>query len=312
MSRRIVIVPSFASSHFLKCAIPNWIETLNPDVILINESIFPEGPENKGHIDEEFRKKWTYSGNSDVGFDSLESIKIAGYVEKELIQKMGIIWKPKIIFNPIKYTSSDVNQCFIQAMTEFVLDVFQPEIGDLIFPLEPDALLFEGDIEVINQEIMKLKPGEGISVKWMDFLETQYYTEAINLQNPKFRRFCYCFDSMENYQAAIDGFTSQNYPKLKTAESFFIRHYCWMTPPKWKELRFDLIYRSDPNYWKSFNEGLNWIRLKSEVFKKRSNLKYEKPDDIIMRPSRTDAGRFATFIDIEHPKAIMNHPNFVK
>lgn len=66
--RKIIIIPSFASSHLLKCSIPNWIDVLEPDIIVINEGLFPEGPENKGHIDDEFRKKWCYK-DTNAGFD---------------------------------------------------------------------------------------------------------------------------------------------------------------------------------------------------------------------------------------------------
>ena len=36
------------------------------------------------------------------------------------------------------------------------------------------------------------------------------------------------------------------------------------------------------------------------------------PERITIRPSRQDAGRYAQFIDVEHPEAIKNHPNYVR
>lgn len=313
MPRKIVIIPSFASSHFLKCWIPNVIDVIDPDIIIINEGLFPNGPENKGHVDnDKFRSKYCHETYKYAGFDFEDTLKnLHSNADK---CKIGISY--------INYHDNPADACFLQCMTSFGLDgntlnEFVPEVGDLIFPIEPDAFLFEGDKEVINAEISKLKPGEGIQCKWMDFLETQYYTEAINLQNPKFRRFCYCFDTLEKYKKAIDGFMSQNYPLLRKTESFFIRHYPWFVTGKWKELRYELIYRSDPQYWKDFEEGLQEIRKIStgehEGFDTMPYIPHDfRWPDIVIRPSRQDEGRFAKFIDIEHPKHIQSHPNFVK
>lgn len=284
------------------------IEVLNPDVIIYNEGLFPQGPENRGHVDtEEFRKKYCYH-QSNSGFDWEETISIVD----EWYEK-GIHIGVKII----DYNENSADKCFIQSIS----DGWNFEIGDIIFPLEPDAFLYEDDSDTINGEISKLKPGEGLSCRWVDFLETQYYTEAINIVQPKYRRFCYCFDNMENYKKAMSGFTSQNYPALKKVDSFFIRHYCWFQPDPWKQLRYELIYRSDPNYWKGFDNGLQDIRRMSEEIKTHEKITNDPVLDIepleiiekiLIRPSRSDEGRYAKFIDVPHPKAIMNHPNFVK
>ena len=274
------------------------IEVLNPDVILYSEGLFPSGPENRGHVDtEEFRKKWLFKSTTQCGFDWLESQSIIyPYSEQRWVQMKGM-W----------YSEADADVCFIRAITEG----YEFEVGDIIFPLEPDAFIYEGDADLINAEISKLKPGKGLSCRWVDFLETQHYTEAINIVQPKYRRFCYCFDNMENYRKAMSGFTSQNYPALKKVDSFFVRHYPWFTPDPWKQLRHELIYRSDPNYWKAFDAGLDEIREYSERHV-QTGMPANFMPTVVIRPSRSDEGRYAKFIDVPHPSAIMNHPNFVK
>lgn len=306
MSRRIVVIPSFAASHLLRCWIPNILETLDPDAISINEGLMQKGPEDKGHLDAVI-SKFLYCKNGvyrpACGFDMDET--------EEICKNYGDLIQLHDLQYPFDMSAVD---CFKSAISFF--GQLEPEPGDIIFCLEPDALLLESDKEIINDEISKLKPGEGISCKWMDFLETQFYTEAINLVQPKFRRFAYCFDNLENYLDAMgSGFMTQNYPKLKRVDSFFIRHYCWFQPGKWKELRFDLIHRSDPNYWKDFEKGLQEIRYESEIYAdglKNDTLRAYPEPKILIRPSRQDEGRWAQFIDIQHPKAIMNHENFVK
>ena len=115
------------------------------------------------------------------------------------------------------------------------------------------------------------------------------------------------------------GFISQNYPTLKKVDSFFIRHYCWFQPDTWKQLRYELIHRSNPKYWKDFDDGLQKIRKFSTTYVDffKNPKKYVQPaisiaEYFTIRPSRSDEGRYAKFINVLHPTAIMNHPNYVK
>lgn len=317
MPRKIAIIPTFTSSHFLKCWIPNVIEVLNPDIIIINEGLFPGGPENKGHLDEEFRKKYCHSKYPNCGFDIIESqlAVLPHNFDKKSPGETGFKFNPRVHLNYVSYLGLvDVNECFLQCMTSF--DRYIPEVGDLIFPLEPDAFHHEKDIEAINWYLERLKPGEGLKTRWVDFLETQYYIEAINIVQPKYRRFVYCFDNMENYKSAINGFMSQNYPKLKQIDDFLTFHYPWFVYDRWKELRYELIYRSDPQYWKDFERGLREIRIKSSAYlhEKNNFINHSESSTgpVLMRPSRQDEGRWAKFIDIDHPKHIQNHPNFIR
>lgn len=308
--RKIVIAPTFASFHFLKHWIPNIINTLDPDIIILNEGLFPQGPENKGHVDSpEFKDKWL---NENAGFDWNETLDFIKNGWKTL-EYPNLSKKVSIRLHSMEYTDIDANKCFLEAIRYTTTDNpfnFDLTHGDIIFPLEPDAFLLESDKDIINEMISKLEPGEGVSCKWMDFLETQYYTEAINLTQPKYRRFCYCYDNMDNYLKAMDGFMTQNYPLLKKTEDFFIRHYCWFQPEPYKQLRFDLIYRSNPEYWEDFDAGLMVIRSRSEMYHETGMIP-EFAFRTEIRPSRNDEGRWAEFIDIEHPEAIKNHPNYV-
>ena len=315
MSKRIIIIPSFASSHLLKCWIPNMVEVIQPDIIIINEGIFPAGPENRGHIDEKFKEKYCYGQPNmmtNCGFDLSDTIDI---VEDAKIKYPAI----SFFLVPKGYKSNDANQCFLDAISSFQIggEYSKPETGHIIFPLEPDAFVHENDKETINDEIERLSPGQGISCRWVDFLETQFYTENINISQPKYRRFAYCFDNMENYKTAMSGFMSQDYPKLKKVDTFFVNHYCWFVYDKWKELRYDLIYRSNPQYWKDFEAGLIEIRMTSQDIVDNDLLPYYIPKTImskkiVIRPSRNDEGRYAKFTNISHPRHIREHPNFVK
>ena len=42
--KKIVIVPVFCEAHLVRFQIPNIIDTIDPDVIIYNEGMFPSEP----------------------------------------------------------------------------------------------------------------------------------------------------------------------------------------------------------------------------------------------------------------------------
>lgn len=306
MSRKIVLITSFAEFHLLEHLIPNVIEIINPDKIIISEGRMPIGPEDKGFHDVNgFNQKWTFEGKGIVGFDWLKT--------KSLEEKYkGLVEVREMNY----YSNSSATDCYIHSIT---YDDFK--VGDIIFCLESDSFLYEGDRELLDSELLRLNIGHGLSIKYVDFLETQFYTENINIFQSKYRRFVYKFDSLPNYQMKMGaGYLTQYYPELKCIDSFFMRHYCWFRPNEYKQLRFDLIKRND-QYWKDFETGLREIKKHSnDVGKYEDHLEgaefilrpIKVPNKILIRPSRQDEARWAKFIDVSHPKHIFNHLNYVK
>jgi hypothetical protein len=280
----------------LEFLIPNIIETLNPDQIFISEGKMPLGPENKGFNDElEFNRKWTYKGKGIVGFD-WELTKSLEEKYPNLVSVIPQIYHPNLT----------ATECYIQSIS-----CFEPEIEDEIYCFESDSFLLETDKQLIQEEVSKLNIGEGLSVKYIDFLETQYYTENCNINSPKYRRFVYKFDNWYNYRRKMgSGYLTQDYKELKKIDSFFVRHYCWWRPGKYKELRYELIWRKDEQYWQDFENGLQNIKMNTQNYVFESGLDVQ--NKIIIRPSRQDKARWAQFIDVPHPEAIKNHENFVK
>ena len=291
----------------MKCWIPNIQEILEPDYILIRESLFSNGPENKGHIDSDFKRKWCYK-DTNAGFDWEETQSICSQYDNVILD-----W-----FTP---KSHDSNKCFLEAIS-LNLDKYA-DVGDYIFVLEPDVFIHQNDKQKIEDLLKELKIGFGLRVMWRDFLQTQFYTESVNIQSPKIRRFVYRFDNMKNFLEAHDGYMSQSYPKLKQIDDFFLFHYPWFVYDKWKELRYELIWRKDEQYWKSFEDGLQEIQYNSDNFVHRKWVDSLEGTEFVLRPvpilkkvtirpSRQDEGRWASFIDVSHPRHIMNHSNFVK
>lgn len=302
--KKIVIIPSFANSHILDQWIDNMVKSIQPTHIIINESLFPNGPENKGHVTNKwFWEEYTHHNKGEVGFDFEKTLEIRN--QKRLQYPSLKIYIDSIVHNKIH-----PDECFLHAISHG-LSAIDVERGDIIFPLEPDAFLLESDFDVIQREIEQLQPGHGLKCLWRDFVGSQYYCENVNeVASPKIRRFCYCFDNMDNFLRAMDGFMSQDYPLLTKTDAFWIRHYPWFVYDKWKELRFDLIYRSLPEYWKDFDRGLFEIKIQSQIYLENGFA----TDLITVRPSRQhhDPTRYVKFIDCQHPEAIKTHHCYLK
>ncbi len=290
---KIVIIPSFAESHLIRCQIDNLVHVLKPDTIIYNEGVFPNGPE--GNTVGFNKKKWCYKDTL-AGFDISITSKILTAAQKKY---------PKIKFylNIMDYDDNlSANEAYTFASSNFEALGIDVKVGTIIFPLEPDAFHHEKDSSLIHKAIYNLNNGEGLTTKWVDFLQTQYYTENINIHQPKNRRFAYKFDNIESYKKMLMNFTSQNYTSLKHLE-IVTYHYSWFRPFPYKQLRYELI-RRQPEYWKEFEAGLEQIYINT------INKNYE---DVVVRPSRNDASRFATcmpFLD-GHPQAIKLHPNYI-
>mgnify|MGYP003136463575 FL=1 len=83
--KKIVIIPIFCESHLIKYQIPNIIDTINPDIIIYNEGMFPSGTEGTKKIDESWVAKYTLNGEGKRGFDFNELEKIIEMLEKIIL-----------------------------------------------------------------------------------------------------------------------------------------------------------------------------------------------------------------------------------
>jgi len=94
-------------------------------------------------------------------------------------------------------------------------------------------------------------------------------------------------------------FVSQKYPMLYPTD-LTTYHYRWWRQGKYSQLRYDQLNRL-PRYWQQFDQGLEQI-------------KQLKEKQIVLRPDKptSSAARYASYWEIDHPKAIINHINYIK
>ncbi len=295
--KRIVIIPTFCDSHLIKFQIPNIVETISPDYIIYNEGLFPKGPESSTNITPDFIKKYTLDGKRGFDFYELEQIIDEA---KKTYPNVNFILNKMSYNDDIKSASQNATVAYTN-FDDLGIDLKE---GDYIFPFESDVFHHESSTEEINNYVKQIKPNQGFKSIWIDYLETQFYTEKANWEpvggKYKQRKICVCYSDMDFLKGVVSNFESQNYPMLYPTD-LITHHYCWWRPGKFKELRFDLINRPDW-YWENWNNSLSDIRNSMNK------------NDVVLRSNlgENELERYATYIEFEQPKHIKGHPNYIR
>jgi hypothetical protein len=308
MSKKIVIIPTFCESHLIKHQIPNIIDTIDPDYIIYNEGMFPNGTEGNKQLNKEWLDKYTLNGEGKRGFDFIELKQIIEDAQKEYPNT-------KIILNEMEYipgmTSTD---CFRKASTNFEELGINIEEGDYIFPYEGDVFHHEDSKAEIQHYMDQLKPGEGFRSIWIDYMQNFWYVEKCRIKpwlndtrhhhdgNYMSRRICFRYDKGGvKYLNMINNFMTVDYHNpisgygMLYPTDLITYHYAWIRPGKFRDLRCDQLAR--PNgYWDRFIDALNMCD------------EY-KHNEVCARPNKgTNTGAFVKFFSkFPHPKHIRNH-----
>ena len=297
--KKIVIIPVFCESHLIKYQIPNIIDTIDPDIIIYNEGMFPRGPEGKTDVTDKFIMEYTLDGYRGFDFNELKTI----------ITDAQLKYPDKtIILNKINYPEymTSAPECYYYACSNFKELGIDINIGDCIFPLEGDVFHHENSKQEIQGYIEQLQPDSGFKSTWIDFLETQYYCERVTLQpfldkqEGRHRRVCIKYGTQEFYKNVLLNFMTQRYDMLHHTD-LITYHYAWWRPKKYKQLRFSQLNRSE-GYWDKFNNSLQ------EIKSAKNKLKH----DLVLREDSDGLSRWASYINIQHPKHIHEHENFIK
>ena len=270
MNKKIVIIPVFCDTHFIKFQIPNIIDTINPDIIIYNEGMFPVGPESCTMMSDGFLEKYTLNGEGKRGFDYLEL--------KQIIKDAQDKYKDvKIILNEMNYTDDEItptsvigsaSRNYVLACSNFEELGIEINEGDYIFPLEGDVFHHENSKKEIEDYLKQIEPNQGFRSKWIEFCGNQYYAEKNSLkplllvepqwaEQGRSRKICIRFGDMETYKSILMNFEKNIYPMLFPTD-LITYHYAFWRPGKYKDLRCDQLNRYD-GYWETFYKGLNKI-----------------------------------------------------
>ena len=297
MNKKIVIVPVFCEAHLIKLQIDNIFETINPDVLIYNEGMFPHGPESNTNM-EGFNQKYTLKGEGKRGFDFPELQEIIFESQQKYKDK-------KIILNEMYYDPSvrSASEHYVRACSNFKDLNVEINVGDYLFPYEGDVFHLESSKDLINDYLTQLQPDQGFKSTWIDFVNNQYYAELSTLKpffmnkEGRHRKICVRYGTPEVYESVLKNFESQKYPNLFPTD-LITYHYCWFRKGKYKQLRYDQLNRPT-YYWKIFDNALKDV----------DSLQYAK---ICMRPDKEGTFRYVHAVNINHPEAIKNHENYIK
>ena len=289
--KKIVIIPCFGEGHFTELQIDNLVDTINPDYIIYNEGCFPQGPENRGGINDSFRSKFCFK-DTNLAWDT-------EWVQRSIHNAQQKYSNVKIIWNNIKYEDLDANECYFKAVSNFKDFGIEIEKGDLIFPLEGDVFFHKNDMTLLNEYISKLNFNEGLQAPYLDFMENQHYVEGSSIYDGLIhhRRIVIKFGDWNYYKNIVKNFISQTYPLIIFPKYVF--HYAWWRPGKYKDLRVNQLVRNE-EYHRNFLNALEQVNTSTEA-------------KIVIRPDRdeTDPNRYIVRVNIDHPKEIKNHINYI-
>lgn len=308
MNKKIVVFPTFCESHLIRHQIPNIIDTIDPDYIVINEGMFPAGTEGNKKITQEWLDKYTLEGKGERGFDYPELVEIVEQARQTYPHLT-------IMLNEMQYSPGMTStQCYVAATTRFADWGIEVQEGDYIFPYEADVFHHENSKEEISYYMTQLSPGEGFRSTWIDYMQNFWYAEKNRVKpwllDPKHhhegnymsRRICFRYDEGgKKYLEMVSNFMTTDHHNPVTGygmlypTDLITYHYAWIRPGKFRELRCDQLQRQ-PGYWQAFVEGLD----------KCDN--YEE-QEILIRPHQPNstAGYVVFFDKLEHPKHIRNH-----
>ena len=173
--KKVVIVPVFCEAHLVRFQIPNIIDTINPDVIIYNEGMFPAGPEGSTMVNDEFLETYTLDGVRGFDYNEMKSI-----VEDARKQYPNT----EIILNEMNYNTTIHNSSYhyVQACSNFTDLGVDIQEGDYIFPLEGDVFHLESSRKEIQGYMEQLEPNQGFKSIWIIFVQNQHYVEKYTLK----------------------------------------------------------------------------------------------------------------------------------
>jgi hypothetical protein len=312
LSKKIVIIPTFCESHLIKYQIPNIIDTIDPDYIIYNEGMFPNGTEGNKTITQKWKDEYTLNGEGMRGFDYLELKKIIKDSQKKYVNT-------KIILNEMEYLMGmSSTDCYVAATTNFKDFGIDIKEGDYIFPYEGDVFHHEDSKKEIQNYMDQLEPGQGFRSIWIDYMQNFWYVEMSRIKpyladkkhhhpgNHMSRRICVRYKDGSFYREMLENFMTTNY--IDPSEGYgmlhptdlITYHYAWIRPGKFKQFRCDQLERW-PGYWDVFKHGLDKV----------NEYKY---NEVLVRPDlqHLTKGYIKFFDKFPHPKHIKEHEDWTE
>lgn len=217
--KKIVTVPIFNEAHFLPHFLKNVNEVIEPDLIILNEGMFPHGPENRGNMNEEFIKAYTWNGDGKRSFDIEQAVEIASQHDNVILNKMD-------------YGNISTKDAYIQAFTHGIPED-TPETAS-IFLTEADVFIHEGDKVHLEEIIRHLPDDVVLTASFQRF----FISPFVRIVSDKERRVVMKYgDGSLVHKVASDNFLDHYVDRYAVKTELRVFHYEWIRPGKYYDAR---------------------------------------------------------------------------
>jgi len=285
---RIIVEPCFNEAHFMQAHIANMCEFLEPDVFVIAEGMFPNGPEAHKAPEADFKDRWTTDGVRSKDIEEL----------RDLVSDANQAYDTEIHIVEMDYDPVDINrQTYIKSYNAFK-EVVSPSPEDLIFPIECDMFLTKTQADVLLGFCNDMKPDSGIYSSYTRFFEAPY----VEFNDDRPRKIAFRYGSGKLYDTIMNEFCDERYFDKLLGLDLGVFHYEWIRPGWYYDMRVEQLPRTD-NTWEVLSD------LRYEIEQGPDNLQH-----------RIDIATMTFHVKFtvsnlgpeDHPPQILSHPNFVK
>jgi len=277
MMKRIVILPVFNEGHFIPHFLRNMAVMFQPTHIIMNDGLFPRGPENNTTMTLGYKSKYTTEGR--WSFDLADVQKHVPLFQKE--------WpKIEVKYNKMEYRNVSTAQAYQMAYTCGLPSL---DSNDIIFPLEADVFFHMKDRIKIIQHIENLNPDEGFCCRYIRY----FVSPEIVITSTRIRRVGIKYGTGKTYRKFTeDNFTDSYSSYLSPKTDFIGFHYEWIRPQKYWSARLAQLNR-DSDFKRGLTKDRNCI-ISTGNIPNKPTLGLER---------RTHSPK-------DHPFHIMNHEIF--
>lgn len=228
--KRIVILPIFNEAHFLPYFIKNVKEVIEPDLIIMNEGMFPRGPESRG-VNDRYIKEFTYNGDGKRSFD-IEEVR-------EIVKEHS-----NVTLNEMEYGDITTQEAYVKAFTHGIPDDLQADAA--VFLTEADVFIHEGDKTLLNEIVAHMPNEEVITAAFLRF----FISPFVRILPNKERRIVLKYgDGSLLHKVASDNFLDSYLRRYATHCELRVFHYEWIRPGKYYFARrgqFDNKFKRNP------------------------------------------------------------------
>jgi hypothetical protein len=224
--KKIIIAPVFNEGCFIDQWIPNVCDIVEPNMVILNEGMFPQGPENSSKFTKEYLKKYTSDGKR-RSFDLHK-------IHKALEKYHKVYTNTHFVLNTMMYPEGLLTRDAYYAA--YTLGV-PPDLdeNDIVLPMELDAFLHQDDKETLH----KAFEVHSSAMVGVAMLKRYWMSPFVRMVGDKIRKlFVKWGNGTTLKQVAMRNF-DDSYHQMSILYPVRLYHYEWVRTGKYLQFRKD-------------------------------------------------------------------------